>query len=196
MLQDLALPVLQDDAIVRRPELSQHVQLLVVELHFLLRIKMRQIFVDARDKTSGAPARLSFTLPQTLVFGSGHQGCVDVLRLPILIPTAYAGNNTINLTTQNGTPCQATVLNGQRYTGQALADAVKSAINAAAPGRWNATYDAANMNLGIADDDYAFVFTGSSWVQKYFDRDHARCEDAKEYGLKFVSLQGTDMVYF
>jgi hypothetical protein len=34
-LQDDPLPVLEDDAIVRRPKLRQHPVLLVVELHFL-----------------------------------------------------------------------------------------------------------------------------------------------------------------
>ena len=59
----------------------------------------RHIYVDTRDAISHEE-NMNFTiqLPETLVLASGtHKARVDSLRIPLVIPTIQASNNTIQV---------------------------------------------------------------------------------------------------
>jgi hypothetical protein len=100
---------------------------------------MRQLFIDARDKTSGTNASFTITLPQTLALSSGHQGRIDDLRLPVTTPTIYEGNNTIDFWV-DGEYKTATIASGN-YNGSDLATAIWNALAFAKAGSWQVNYN-------------------------------------------------------
>ena len=58
---------------------------------------MRQIFVDSRDRVSGTSTDFAIQLPETLTLEPGHRARVDQLRIPLVVPTIDATNNTIQV---------------------------------------------------------------------------------------------------
>ena len=157
---------------------------------------MRQIFVDARDKTSGTSANFSITLPQTLVLGAGHQGRIDDLRLPVTTPTIYHGNSGIYLTmTATGEKKEVYVAEGNYTTGEALSHAIYAAIAApgGAPGAWNVVYNPSKLSMTITGSN-GFIFTGGSYMEKLLARPYTY-ESGNSYTFSYVPLQGLDIVY-
>ena len=134
---------------------------------------MRQIFVDARDKTSGTSANFSITLPQTLVLGAGHQGRIDDLRLPITTPTIYEGNNGMRVRMiATGEQKDIFIAEGNYITGDALGYQIYAALAApgtGAPGAWNVSYNANKLSMTITCNN-GFEFTGGSYMEKLLAR--------------------------
>jgi hypothetical protein len=157
---------------------------------------MRQIFVDARDKTSGTSANFSITLPQTLVLESGHQGRIDDLRLPVTTPTIYHGNSGIYLTmTATGEKKELFIAEGNYTTGDALGHAIFSALAApgtGAPGAWNVVYNPTKLSMTITGSN-GFIFTGGSYMEKLLARPYTY--DGTSYTFSYVLLQGLGIVY-
>ena len=157
---------------------------------------MRQIFVDARDKTSGTSASFSITLPQTLVLGSGHQGRIDDLRLPITTPTIYEGNNGMRVRmTATGEVKDIFIAEGNYTTGDALGYQIYAALAATgtgAPGAWNVSYNANKMSMTITCNN-GFEFIGGSYMEKLLARPYTY--NGTSYTFSYVPLQGLDIVY-
>lgn len=154
---------------------------------------MRQIFVDARDKTSGTSSNFTITLPQTLALGSGHQGRIDDLRLPVTTPTIYFGNSGINLT-MNGTPYDVYIPEGQYSTGQDLANAIRTTLANGVPGGWTISYDTKNTSMAISCTN-PFEFTGGSYMQRLLERPYNVSGDGRGHNFLYVPLQGLDLCY-
>jgi hypothetical protein len=153
---------------------------------------MRQIFVDARDKTSGTNASFTITLPQTLALGSGHQGRIDDLRLPITTPTIYPGHDTITFFV-DGEQKTATIASAQYNDGFALATAIQNAMAAAKAGSWSVVYNSlTSMSITYQSP---WELTGGSYGQRLLDRPWTRSENGQTFHARYAPLQGLDMVY-
>jgi hypothetical protein len=160
---------------------------------------MPQIFVDARDKTSGTPANFTITLPQTLTLGSGHQGRIDDLRLPITTPTIYDGNNGITVSVEGGPEQTVYISVGNYPSGTSLAFAVQNALSGqpgipGISGSWTVNYDVNTTYMSVVHDK-AFVFTGGTYMRRMLDRPYTRDAEGKVYRFMYVPLQGLDMMY-
>jgi hypothetical protein len=153
---------------------------------------MRQLFIDARDKTSGTNANFTITLPQTLALGSGHQGRIDDLRLPVTTPTIYEGNNTIDFWV-DGEYKTATIATGNYGSGSDLATAIRNALAFAKAGSWDVTYTSV-ISMKIYYEN-PWTLTGGSYGQRLLDRPHKRDSNTKGYEFLYAPLQGLDMVY-
>lgn len=158
---------------------------------------MRQIFIDARDKTSGTNASFTVTLPQTLALSSGHQGRIDDLRLPVTTPTIYAQNSGFSL--RVGSDPEIVDSFEEKYYGQYnngpdLANMIKLELARVKAGQWNVTYNVSNMSMSISYHS-PFVFTGGSFMQRLLDRPYTRDPGGTAYTFLYVPLQGLDMVY-
>ena len=152
---------------------------------------MRQIFVDSRDRVAGGTScDFSILLPSTLALGSGHQGRIDDLRIPVTVPTISLGNNEI-WTQMGSQPYVSTIPTGQYESGAALAQAVQQALSNV-PGAWTVVYDPRNVTLGFACSN-PFSFTGGSWMSKLLARPHNY--NGSGYLFSYVSLQGLDVAY-
>ena len=152
---------------------------------------MRQLFIDARDKTSGTNASFTITLPQTLALSSGHQGRIDDLRLPVTTPTIYEGNNTITFFV-DGEEKIATIATAN-YSGSDLAIAIRNALASAKAGAWVVTYNSV-ISLSISHER-SWVLTGGSYGQRLLDRPWTRNASNLGYNFLYAPLQGLDMVY-
>jgi len=152
---------------------------------------MRQLFIDARDKTSGTNASFTITLPQTLALSSGHQGRIDDLRLPVTTPTIYEGNNTITFFV-DGEEKIATIATAN-YSGSDLAIAIRNALASAKAGAWVVTYNSV-ISLSISYET-SWVLTGGSYGQRLLDRPWTRDASNLGYDFLYAPLQGLDMVY-
>jgi hypothetical protein len=153
---------------------------------------MRQLFIDARDKTSGTNASFTITLPQTLALGSGHQGRIDDLRLPITTPTIYPGNDTIRFSV-NGEEKTATIASGQYNDGLSLATAIRDALAAVKAGQWSVVYYRLNSMSITYESPWELL--GGTYGQRLLDRPWTRDADGKSYNFRYAPLQGLDMVY-
>ena len=153
---------------------------------------MRQLFIDARDKTSGTNANFTITLPQTLALSSGHQGRIDDLRLPVTTPTIYSGNDQIRFFV-DGEEKIATIASGQYNSGSDLATAIRNALAAEKAGAWEVKYNSViSMSIFYTSP---WVLTGGSYGQRLLDRPWTRDAPNLGYNFLYAPLQGLDMVY-
>ncbi len=151
---------------------------------------MRQIFVDSRDRVSGTSCDFSILLPQTLALTGGHQGRIDDLRIPLTIPTIHPGNDTI-LTRMGATVYTSVIAKGQYFTGESLANAVRTALGNV-PGAWTAHYSAANVEMNVSCSN-PFEFIGGNWMSKLLARPYEY--NGSGYLFSYVPLQGLDVCY-
>jgi hypothetical protein len=154
---------------------------------------MRQIFVDTRDKVPGGTnSNFSVLLPQTLSLGPGHQGRIDDFRLPVSIPTIYAGNNSVILD-MNGAIRTVYLTQGQYLSGVQLAGEIEDKLRAGPPGIWHVAYDGSKMSMNINCSN-GFCFIGGTFMSRLLSRDHYY-DNYGTYVFQYVSLQGLDMCY-
>jgi len=152
---------------------------------------MRQYFIDSRDRTSGSSTQFSVVLPQTLSLESGHQGRIDDLRLPNVIPTITSLNNTIDVL-MSGTYYHKTLGLGQTFSGVDMENALKAVLTPISGG-WTVQYITGRTALYIACTN-EFEFSGGTFIQQLMSRPWHR-PDNKSYFFEFVPLYGLDMCY-
>jgi len=154
---------------------------------------MRQIFVDSRDRVSGTSTNFSIQLPQTLSLeDGGHQGRIDNLRLPIVVPTITSGVNDTIVVQIAAFSYTATVPQAN-YDGPGLAAAIQSALAAVAPGGWTVAYDSSNIAMSITCTN-PFVITGGTLGNQLLSRPYTR-PSGTVYKFSYVPVLGIDQVY-
>ena len=154
---------------------------------------MRQIFVDSTDRSSGTTTDFSMALPQTLSLSSGHQGRIDDLRLPNAIPTISSINDGVQVVDQNGQYWNLTLGHGQCFSGNELAERLRSTL-VGVPGSWTVTYNPALMYLEVISNN-PFPFTkAGTFMKPYLERPFVRA-NSNTYLFYYSTLQGLDMCY-
>ena len=154
---------------------------------------MRQIFVDSRDRVSGTSTNFSIQLPQTLSLeDGGHQGRIDNLRLPVVVPTVTSGVNDSIIVTI-GSSSYTAVVSQANYDGPGLASAIQSALAAVAPGGWTVAYDSSNIAMSITCTN-PFVIAGGTLGTQLLSRPYTR-PSGLQYKFSYVPVAGIDQVY-
>jgi hypothetical protein len=164
-----------------------------------LKVKMRQIFVDSRDRCAGTNSDFAIALPQTLSLNQGHQGRIDDLRLPNAIPTVSTANNKIGIM-RGGSFTLATLENGNCSDGNQLASKIYNTLTREVAGNWVVTYTASRMELYI-EHQYDFEFTSAgTFTKQLLNRPWDRYDNdgnwrGNRYTFYYVPLLGLDMCY-
>ena len=140
---------------------------------------MRQIFVDSRDRVSGASTAKA-------------KGRIDNLRVPITIPTIQTGvNDTLNVNV--GGLNYTAIFTQSNYSGPGLAAAVQLALSRSTPGTWHVTYDASNIAMTMTCS-INYRITGGTFGDQLFS--HGTYDQvANSYTFNYVPVQGLDMLY-
>jgi len=176
---------------------GEHPHLLVRKFHSFS--KMRQIFVDSRDRVpnSNSTTDFSILLPETLTLAGGvHRGRIDSLRVPMVIPTIQTGvNDTITVQWVNVTTFNASVvIDGGNYDGPTLASVLQANLNAQATGSsWTVVYDTANLALTV-QCNYPFTITGGTYAAQLFSHPWVKSAPNK-YRFTYVTTLGIDIMY-
>ena len=152
----------------------------------------RHIYVDTRDAISHE-GNMNFTiqLPETLVLGSGtHKARVDSLRIPLVIPTIQASNNTIQVLL-GATTYTVSIPVGQ-YDGLTLAGIIQGLLNSTAPGSWSVVYYVSTISLTISCSN-AFAIIGGSYALQLMSYSYSFTSNS--YKFSYVPVQGIDVIY-
>lgn len=152
---------------------------------------MRQIFVDSRDRVSGATTDFVIQLPETLSLVSGRRGRVDNLRIPLVIPTIQGGTNDTIQLLLGSTTYTITIPQGN-YDGTGLASAIQGRLTATAPGGWSVVYDNTNVAMSISGTN-PFTITGGTYAAQIMSRPYSQTSNS--YSFSYVSVQGIDIMY-
>ena len=153
---------------------------------------MRTIFVDSRDRVSGSPCDFSIQLPQTLNLSDRrHRMRVDLLRLPICIPTIQGGKND-TLQVQLGSSTYTITIPQGQYEATLLAARIQTLLTNVAPGSWVCTYDISNISLYLSCSN-SFSIVGGTYAAQLLSR--AFTQTSSSYLFKWVPMTGEDMVF-
>ena len=129
---------------------------------------MRQIYVDSRDRTSGSQCDFTVQLKQTLTLTELSRMRVDLLRLPISVPTIQTGKNDTLDVLVGSTSYTVTLPQGQ-MDGATLASTLQTRLVAAAPGSWVVTYDVSLISMKIQCSNN-FSLTGGTYAAQLMSR--------------------------
>ena len=152
---------------------------------------MKQLFVDSRARVSGSQCDFTIQLPETLTLTAQSRMRVDLLRLPISIPTIQAGKNDTIVVLLGSTSYTVTMPQGQ-YDGSSLAATLQTRLIAAAPGTWTVTYDVSNIAMRVQCSNN-FTITGGTHAAQLMSR--AYTQTANSYSFTYVSVVGEDVVF-
>ena len=152
---------------------------------------MKQIFVDSRDRVSGSQCDFAVQLQTTLNLTDQNRMRVDLLRLPISVPTIQAGKNDTIIVLLGSTSYTVTLPQGQ-LDGSSLASTIQARLVAAAPGTWTVTYDVSNITMRIQCSN-SFTITGGTYAAQLMSR--AFTQTANSYTFSYVSVIGEDVVF-
>lgn len=153
---------------------------------------MRTIYVDSRDRSLGSPCDFQIMLPTTLnLTDRPHRVRVDLLRMPVSVPTIQAGKNdtfTVRLGSQDYT---VTLSQGQK-TGPDLASELQSLLQGTAPGTWTVTFDVSNIALRIQCSNN-FTVVGGSYAAQLMSRPYTTT--ANSIRFSYCPVLGEDVVF-
>jgi hypothetical protein len=116
---------------------------------------------------------------------------VDLLRLPISVPTIQGGKNDTIVVLLGSTSYTVTIPQGQ-YDGSSLASTIQTRLIAAAPGTWTVSYDVSNIAMKIQCSNN-FTITGGTYAAQLMSRTYT--STANSYSFNFVSVIGEDVVF-
>ena len=151
---------------------------------------MRQIFVDSRDRVSGTSTDFAIQLPETLTLEPGHRARVDQLRIPLVVPTIDATNNTIQVLL--GATTYTISIPTANYDGPGLAAVIQGLLNATAPGAWSVAYYPNNIAMTISCSNN-FTITGGTYAADLMA--HPYTSTANSYSFTYVNMLGIDVMY-
>ena len=151
---------------------------------------MRQIFVDSRDRVSGTSTDFAIQLPETLTLEPGHRARVDQLRIPLVVPTIDATNNTIQVLL--GATTYTITIPPSNYDGPTLAAVIQGLLSATAPGAWSVVYypNSIAMSISCSND---FTITGGTYAADL--KAHPYTSTANSYSFTYVNMLGIDVMY-
>ena len=155
---------------------------------------MRQILVDARDRTSTSPSATDFSinLPQTLTL-RGQRVRVDNWRIPLTIPTVRTGIND-QLVITVGVGNYTLSVPQANYDGPGLAAILLALLQSTVPGIWSVVYDSANVAMSISCSN-AFTINNGSLTKRWFTYPYTKSADSKSWRFSYVSMLGVDVLY-
>ena len=152
---------------------------------------MRQIFVDSRDRVSGTPCDFKIQLRHTLTtLDRPHRYRVDSLRLPIVIPTITALNNTFAV--QLGSSTYTVTLPSRQYDSSSLPTTLQSLLAAAAPGSWAVAYDVNTISMTVSCSN-PFTVVGGTFAAQLMSRPYTASSTSVRFS--YVPLNGADVVF-
>ena len=136
---------------------------------FIFSKRMRQLFVDSRDRVTGTTTDFTIQLPETLVIAEGsHRARIDNLRIPLAIPTIQTGINDTFLV-QLGAQTYTITLPQGNVDGPTLASTLQGLLQAAAPGSWSVVYDTGNLALSVSCSNN-FTIVGGTFADQIMTR--------------------------
>jgi hypothetical protein len=116
---------------------------------------------------------------------------VDLLRLPISVPSIQGGKNN-TLTVQVGSTNYTVTLAQGQVDGPTLAANIQALLVAAAPGSWGVVYDVSNISMRIAGSNN-FTIVGGTLAAQLMSRPYT--STPASYTFSFVSMVGEDVVF-
>jgi len=152
---------------------------------------MRTIYIDSRDRVSGNQCDFTVQLSQTLILTDRSRMRVDLLRLPISVPTIQTAKNDTLIILVGSTSYTVTLPQGQ-MDGSTLASTLQTRLVAAAPGSWTVTYDVSQISMKIQCSNN-FTITGGTYAAQIMSR--AYTSTANSYTFSYVSVVGEDVVF-
>ena len=119
---------------------------------------MRQLFVDARDRSTGSTTNFTIQLRETLTTVNGVNFFrIDELRVPLVIPLIQAGINDTFWFSLGGYTKFVTLASGN-YSGTDLAALLHDALTNKEPeNTWTVTYNNHLASLSIFCTDQTFL---------------------------------------
>jgi hypothetical protein len=158
---------------------------------YFIYVKMRQILVDSRDRTSGTAANFVIQLPETLTLETGHRGRVDGLRIPVCVPTISTATQFMTLVCSGvGYPIQIPVGD---YDGPRLAATIQTKLSALPIAyTWTVVYDIHNISLSISATG-PFTIDNRFFGAQLLSR--AYTQTANSYNFTYCPLQGLDVAF-
>ena len=190
-LQDLAFLVFYHYLASRiSPALREHLHLFISKLGHL--IKMKQLFIDSRDRTATSASATDFVVefPSTLNLDLGQRLRIDNLRIPLCIPTIRTGENS-QLTVSIGVGNYTIEIPQGQYDGVGLAARIQGLLQNTCPGSWTVDYDTANISMTISSTN-PFTLGGSYGIQLM---SHPYTRTSAQYHFTYVSMLGVDIMY-
>ena len=152
---------------------------------------MRTIFVDSRDRVSGSPCDFSIELGHMLTTSDRpHRMRVDLLRLPIAVPTVTSQNNTF--TVRIGSSNYTVTLPSKQYDSTTLPSTLQSLLAGAAPGSWTVQYDVTTIGMTVACSN-AFTVVGGTFAAQLMARPYTSSTNWIRFS--YVPLNGMDTVF-
>ena len=156
---------------------------------------MRQIFVDSRDRVSGSQCDFTIELKHSLVTTDRpHRMRIDLLRLPIVVPTITTRNNTILV--KIGSTTYTVTLSAKQYDSSTLASTLQSQLTLTAPGSWTVSYDVNTVSMSINCNN-PFEIVGGSYGDQLLSRayNYSSTASVTKYRFSYVPLNGADVIF-
>lgn len=177
------------------PKLRHLEHLLVAVLHLFfdsIKAMTRTIYVDSRDRISGTPSNFTIQLRRTLdTTDRKHRMRVDLLRLPLTIPTIRATNNTMTFDLE-GSVVTITIPSRQ-YDANSLPQTIQALLTASTTGRtWTVNYDVTTVSMTISCSQ-PFTVTGGSFATQLMSRPYTTTFNSIRFS--YVPLNGVDVIF-